>query len=690
MGNYRRENLNCIAFMMTGLQSAFRGVPGRNSRDFDQVSGKLRRALLISAVFALAPVGPFAGPARAALVVTPGTGLNASGYLGGPFSGSSQVFTLRNDGTEPLLWTAGKDAAWFSVSANAGALAAGATAEVTVFLNALPLDFAVGSYGATVTFTADGAPTTRPVNLNVVVPSAASVGFGTMSASNRFQLRLTGEAGRAFTVFETATVTGRWATVSTGTLTGGVGTYDFSATNARGFFKASSAGTTAPTLSLVRAVGQNLSQVVVSGSPLGTYLLEASTDGSTWVPVCTNRTAANGTFTYVSSNTNQQYRVSPVSSLPNKPVLDHVLIVGESLARGEDGDPALSTTISSDHFRFYRDDTTTNLAGLYEVVFETIGSGAANHVSANAANRRMLLSNIGANAQRYDLQKKGTPLYALGLSQFEAAPQTVALALYAYRPQALFAVAGENDAYNPDYGLAIRQWQSDYQKDIQRVTGHTGPIPMFHSQISAWTCPTMGSLSTVLSPYQVLAEAEANPDHTILVGPRYVFPYAVTNAAFPGMHPSNEGYRWLGEYYGKVYRKVVVDGQPWSPLKPNTLVRTGAVITVTFHVPVPPLVLDPTLVVNPGHYGFEYWDDSTSPPTITTVEPVGVNQVRITLSATPTAANKRLRYAYTGVPGNPGGPATGPRGNLRDSDPTPSLYGKTLYNWCVHFDKAVD
>jgi len=290
----------------------------------------------------------------------------------------------------------------------------------------------------------------------------------------------------------------------------------------------------------------------------------------------------------------------------------------------------------------------------------------------------------------YDLQKKGTIRYALGVSQFEAAPQTVALSLYAYRPKAIFAVAGEGDQLNPDYDQNLRQWQSDYQKDIQRVTGYTDPIPMFHSQISAWTCATMGSQSTTLSPYKVLAEAEANPTNTILVGPRYFFPYAVTNAVFPGLHLSNEGYRWLGEYYGKVYRKVVVDGQAWSPLKPNTITRTDAVITVKFDVPVAPLVLDPTLVANPGNFGFEYWDDSGSPPAITTVELGGLDQVRITLSATPTAANQRLRYAYTGVPGNPGGPTTGPRGNLRDSDPTPSLYGKTLYNWCVHFDKPVN
>ena len=32
---------------------------------------------------------------------------------------------------------------------------------------------------------------------------------------------------------------------------------------------------------------------------------------------------------------------------------------------------------------------------------------------------------------------------------------------------------------------------------------------------------------------------------------------------------------------------------------------------------------------------------------------------------------------------------TGARGNLHDSDKTPSRYGNDLFNWCVHFDEAV-
>jgi hypothetical protein len=214
---------------------------------------------------------------------------------------------------------------------------------------------------------------------------------------------------------------------------------------------------------------------------------------------------------------------------------------------------------------------------------------------------------------------------------------------------------------------------------------------MFHSQFSAWSAAFYGGgRESSVSPYELLAEAEANPAKTILVGPRYFLPYAVEDADFPGIHPSNEGYRWLGEYYGKVYKKLVVDGGSWSPLRPGSLARSGSVMTVFFQVPEPPLVLDTTLVTDPGNFGFEYTDDSENPPSISSVEITGDNTVEVTLSAEPTGDNKRLRYAYTGVPGNPAGPSSGPRGNLRDSDATTSLSGRTLYNWCVHFDKPVN
>ena len=102
------------------------------------------------------------------------------------------------------------------------------------------------------------------------------------------------------------------------------------------------------------------------------------------------------------------------------------------------------------------------------------------------------------------------------------------------------------------------------------------------------------------------------------------------------------------------------------------------------------------LRVSIGPSGFEYMDDEGggipwhAAAVIEAVEIIAPAQVRLRLSKIPTAGHKRLRYGYTSDLFVGGGPTTGPRGCLRDSDPAPSLYGHSLYNWCVHFDKPVE
>ena len=175
------------------------------------------------------------------------------------------------------------------------------------------------------------------------------------------------------------------------------------------------------------------------------------------------------------------------------------------------------------------------------------------------------------------------------------------------------------------------------------------------------------------------------PTKHVLVGPKYHLTYFTD-----GVHLTNEGYRHMGEDYAKVYRRVILEGKAWEPVRPKTVTRAGAVITVKMHVPVPPLALDTTRVSDPGNYGFEYVDDSTLPPEIASVAVTGPDTVTVTLSKAPVAgATKSLRYAYTGTIGANAGPKTGARGNLRDSDKTPSRDGYELFNWCIHFAEVV-
>ena len=84
-------------------------------------------------------------------------------------------------------------------------------------------------------------------------------------------------------------------------------------------------------------------------------------------------------------------------------------------------------------------------------------------------------------------------------------------------------------------------------------------------------------------------------------GPKYQY------HSTEGVHLTADGYRQIGEKYAQVYYERVILGHDWRPLEPTTVQRTGAVITVHFHVPVPPLVWD-TNLASP-HPSIPEWKD---------------------------------------------------------------------------------
>ena len=113
-------------------------------------------------------------PYATGMQVTPGTGFASSGNQGGPFSPVSQIYTVENAGETAFNFSVTDDAAWVSVTGGSGSLAPGATANVTVSINAAANSLPQGLYSATVQFTnttnGDG-DTQRPVSLQVGVPS---------------------------------------------------------------------------------------------------------------------------------------------------------------------------------------------------------------------------------------------------------------------------------------------------------------------------------------------------------------------------------------------------------------------------------------------------------------------------------------------------------------------------------------
>ncbi|MBX3216084.1 MAG: hypothetical protein KF850_28850 [Labilithrix sp.] len=292
--------------------------------------------------------------------------------------------------------------------------------------------------------------------------------------------------------------------------------------------------------------------------------------------------------------------------------------------------------------------------------------------------------------------------FAEGLMQVASAKQLAADKGKSYVVRAVTAIHGGSDHYGNEselpnlsrndgqgvvgnYAGALLEWQRDYEDEVRAITGQAEPIPLFVSQFGSYTDKTVSRI-----PVRQLEAHVTAPGKVIVVTPNYPFVhYADCN------HYTNHSQRRLGAYFAKAYQKVVVEGGTFEPLRPISVARADNVITVKFVVPVPPITFDTTRVVNPGNFGFTY-ADSAATPTIANVAITAPDTVTITLSAAPTGADRKLRYALNApVPNACPGPTQGARGNLRDSDTTTGYHRDAqnnpyeLFNWAVHFEVDV-
>jgi lysyl endopeptidase len=112
-------------------------------------------------------------PYASGILVTPSTGLEVSGDVGGPFTPASKDYTVRNNGSTPLNYQVTRTQPWLSILNASGTLAGGQSVTVTVALNAQANSLSPGTYTDTIRFinlTDQQGTTTRSVTLRVGVP----------------------------------------------------------------------------------------------------------------------------------------------------------------------------------------------------------------------------------------------------------------------------------------------------------------------------------------------------------------------------------------------------------------------------------------------------------------------------------------------------------------------------------------
>lgn len=331
-----------------------------------------------------------------------------------------------------------------------------------------------------------------------------------------------------------------------------------------------------------------------------------------------------------------------------------------------------------------------NIAG------ETIHSSMGNQITAlvqqtAARDYVSVQGQFGENGQCLSLLDKDATetglngrAYAATLLETRAITRLATAAGKSYGVGAITVVHGECDAGNASYGEALLQLHADYDGDLRAITGQSQPLQMLVSQQNS----TGNRAASTLAQWRLGLE---RPADFACVGPTYQYESA------DGTHLVSRGYQQLGEKFGQVYFERVVRGRRWQPLQPLEVRRSGRVITVRFHVPVPPLVWD-TALQSPHQSssawaagkGFEVRAGTTN-VTISAVD-IDCADVNITVEGELPETDLAVSYALYGESNPRAEPVMGTRrwGLLRDSDPfVGSSTGIAQPNYAVAFELPV-
>jgi hypothetical protein len=342
----------------------------------------------------------------------------------------------------------------------------------------------------------------------------------------------------------------------------------------------------------------------------------------------------------------------------------------------------------------------TNISG------ETAHSAMGNQITAlvmaaSGTDYVNVQGEFGENGQCMTFLRKGAMqvgvngrAYAGTLVETQAITRLAKAANKTYGVGAIIVTHGECDAGNTGYEAALFQLWSDYNTDLSAITGQTQRIQMIVSQQHS----TSDRAASTLAQWKIGVD---HPADIVCSGPKYQYPYDPTDHT----HMPTDGYEQLGEKYAQVYFERVVLGHPWQPLQPLAATRAGRVITVQFHVPVPPLVWD-TLLPAPNQAvpaklngkGFEVRGPAGN-ITISSVA-IGGDTVSITCATDLPATGLIVGYAVTAGDAIPAMVRdssgtllwTGPLrwGQLRDSDPFVGTTTKRAQpNYSVAFEMPV-
>ncbi|MGU3271578.1 hypothetical protein AAQV58_11350 [Klebsiella pneumoniae] len=249
-----------------------------------------------------------------------------------------------------------------------------------------------------------------------------------------------------------------------------------------------------------------------------------------------------------------------------------------------------------------------------------------------------------------------------------------------YSPHAMIYMGNESDQ---SAGTTEEVYLDSFDKMIAAVngfasdvTGNTESLPWFIYQFNSWKNRTPNTSYPTI-PLALLKLARTRDD-VRLVQPMYMYDYYDT-AHLLGFDSKICGYR-----FGLAIEQEMLSGKKFEPLWSQDISLQGGIANIWYE-PVGKLVLDTSIVTDPGDYGVSAIDPDGNALTLTEVS-VHLDRLRVRASGGIPAGSK-IRLGFTGgTTGTLPSRTNGPRCCLRDSqgdtikfDPTGVAYRMDNY-----------
>jgi hypothetical protein len=286
----------------------------------------------------------------------------------------------------------------------------------------------------------------------------------------------------------------------------------------------------------------------------------------------------------------------------------------------------------------------------------------------------------------YSISDLGGPWYANFTDHVSEAKARATAAGKGYVLPAVLWMQGENNAgagtSRASYLASLTALRSRMNTDVLALTSQSAPVHLLTYQTASNPSTTLANLN----PIQLAQMDAINQDpHIHFVGPVYHLPHG-RGVFSDGTHLAAIGYRWFGEYAGRAYKQLVIDGRVPDCVWPVSATVNGTTLRVKFRVPQRPLVFDQTTIQLTQDYGFKVTDD-TGTLTLSDIKIINGDTVQMTLNRT-LSTTPKVRYAMdylaTGL-----NLQAGASGNLRDSTADTFTFSGATYSlahWSPHFE----